>query len=32
VPVSFAMGAGIGLIGSITTVRKHLRVWLWRKY
>jgi cell division transport system permease protein len=26
VPVSFAMGAGIGLIGSITTVRKHLRV------
>ncbi|MCL2718909.1 MAG: permease-like cell division protein FtsX [Lachnospiraceae bacterium] len=26
VPVSFAMGAGIGLIGSVTTVRKHLRV------
>lgn len=26
IPVSFAMGAGIGLIGSITTVRKHLRV------
>lgn len=26
IPVSFAMGAGIGLMGSITTVRKHLRV------
>ena len=26
VPVSFAMGAGIGLIGSVTTVKKHLRV------
>ena len=26
IPVSFAMGAGIGLLGSITTVRKHLRV------
>ena len=26
VPVSFAMGAGIGLIGSVATVRKHLRV------
>jgi cell division transport system permease protein len=26
VPISFAMGAGIGLIGSITTVKKHLRV------
>ena len=26
VPVSFAIGAGIGLIGSVTTVRKHLRV------
>ncbi len=26
VPVSIAMGAGIGLLGSIVTVRKHLRV------
>ncbi|MCL2253600.1 MAG: permease-like cell division protein FtsX [Lachnospiraceae bacterium] len=26
IPVSFGMGAGIGLMGSITTVRKHLRV------
>lgn len=26
VPVSIAMGAGIGFLGSITTVRKHLRV------
>jgi cell division transport system permease protein len=26
VPFSFAVGAGIGLIGSVTTVRKHLRV------
>lgn len=26
VPVSVAMGAGIGFLGSITTVRKHLRV------
>ncbi len=26
VPVSVAMGAGIGLLGSIVTVRKHLRV------
>lgn len=25
-PVSIAMGVGIGFIGSITTVRKHLRV------
>jgi cell division transport system permease protein len=26
VPGSFAIGGGIGLIGSVTTVRKHLRV------
>jgi cell division transport system permease protein len=26
IPVSFAMGGGIGLIGSATTVKKHLRV------
>ena len=25
-PVSIAMGVGIGFIGSIVTVRKHLRV------
>ncbi len=25
-PVSVAMGVGIGFLGSITTVRKHLRV------
>ena len=26
VPVSLALGAGIGFLGSVTTVRKHLRV------
>ena len=25
-PISIAMGVGIGFLGSITTVRKHLRV------
>ena len=26
IPISLAMGAGIGFIGSFVTVRKHLRV------
>ena len=26
IPISVALGAGIGLLGSIITIRKHLRV------